>query len=217
MLVGRLHQARRRLLGVVDVAEDLGHFVAVDLIGQSVRTQDQPVAGVEIQLPHVRFDMVGDAEGAREDVPLRMDRCFRLRHFPLPHPFFGQAVIVGDLRHFATGVHVGPGVTDIGQRKHVAALGATDQRHGRECRAHAPEVLVGLALMPDGGIGLRERIAQPVHRRLPLEGLFERLDCDPRRHLAPDVATHAVGDGVEVRSFQRQILVDGADPSHVGG
>ena len=140
-----------------------------------------------------------------------------LGHLAVAHPLLGQAVVVGDLGHLALGEDVGPGVADVGQRQHVPALGAAHQRHGGQRRAHAAEVGVGLALVPDGGVGLREGLAQPVDGRRPFEGLLERLDGDPGRHLAADVAAHAVGDGVEVRALERQILVDGADPPDVGG
>ena len=116
-----------------------------------------------------------------------------------------------------SGEDVGPGVAHVGQRQHVPALGAAHQRHGRERGPHATQVGVDLALVPDRGVGLREGLAQPVDRRRPLEGLVERLDGDPGRHLAADVAAHAVGHRVEVRPLERQVLVDGADPPDVGG
>ena len=56
----------------------------------------------------------------------------------------------------------------------------------------------------------------PTTVGLALEGLVERLDGDPRRHLAADVAPHAVGHRVEVRPLERHVLVDRADPPDVG-
>ena len=197
--------------------QDVGHLVDPDLVGQAVRAQEHAVAGAQLQLPHVGLDLGGHAEGAGEDVALGMDGRLLLGHLAVAHALLGQAVVVGDLGELAAGEDVGPGVTDVGQRQHVPALGPAHQRHGGERRPHAAEVGVGLALVPDRGVGLREGLAQPLDRRRPLEGLLERLDGDPRRHLAADVAAHAVGDRVEVRALERQVLVDGADPPDVGG
>ena len=49
------------------------------------------------------------------------------------------------------------------------------------------------------------------------KALVERLDGHPGRHLPADVAPHAVGDRIEIRALERQILIDGADPPHIGG
>ena len=85
-----------------------------------------------------------------------------------------------------------------------------------EGRPHAPEVLVGQALAPDGGVGLGEGLAQTAARGRTLESLLEGLDRHPRRHLAADVAAHAVGHGEQVRALEGDVLVDRADAPDVG-
>ena len=217
VMVGRLDQPLRRLAGVVELAQDRGHLVASHFVGQAIRAEHHPVAGAELELPHVGLHLGRYPEGPGEDVALGMDRRLLLRHLTVAHPLFGQAVVGGDLGHLALGEDVGPGVPDVGQREHVPALRAAHQRHGGQCGPHPPEVGVELALLPHGGVRLREGLAQPVHGRCPFEGAVQRLDGNARRHLAADVTAHAVGDRVQVRALERQILVDGADPPHVGG
>ena len=206
-----------RLGGVVDLAQNGGDFIAAHLVGEPVRAQEQPVAGAEPELPHVGVDLGGHPESTREDVPLGMDRRLLFGHFALAHALLGQAVVVGDLGDVAPGEEVSPGVTDIGQRQHVLAPGPAHQRHRGECGPHATEIDVDLTLVPHRGVGLREGLEQSLDGRRPFERLFERLDRDPGRHLAADVTAHAVSDGVEIGALQRQILVDVAHPSHVGG
>ena len=58
---------------------------------------------------------------------------------------------------------------------------------------------------------------RPSTRLCPFEGLVEGLHGDPGGHLPADVAAHAVGDSEEIGPLERQVLVDGADPPHVGG
>ncbi len=217
MFVRRVDQLLRRLRGVIDLTEDVGDLVAPDLVGQAVRAEEHPVTGTQLQLPHVGFHLRGDAEGAGEDVPLGVDGRLLLGHFAVAHPLLGQAVVVGDLGHFAPGEDIGARVPDVGQGEHVPALRATHQCHGRQRRPHATEVAVRLALVPHRGVGLREGLAQPFDGRLPLESLVERLDRHPGRHLSAHVTTHAVGDRIEIRSLEGQILIHGADPPHMGG
>ena len=191
---------RGRLLGIVDLAEDVGHLVHADLVGQAVGAEQHPVARLELQLPHVGLDLGGHAEGAGEDVALGVDGRLGLGHLAVAHALLGQAVVGRDLDEPAVRVDVGPRVTHVGQGQDVMAVVAADERHRRQRRAHAAQVGVDLALVPDRGVRLGERRPQPRDRRGPLEGLVERLDGDPRRHLAADVAAHAVGHGVEVRA-----------------
>ncbi len=217
VLVGRLDQPLRRLPRVVDLAQDVCDLVGPDLIGQAVRAEEHAVAGAQRELPHVGLDLGGNAEGAGEDMALGVDGCLLLCHFAVAHPLLGQAVVVSDLRQLAPGEDVGPGVADVGQGQHVLAPGTAHQRHGGERCPHAAEVRVGLALLPDRGVGLHEGLAQPLDARCPLERLVERLHGDPRRHLTADVTTHAVRDRVEVGALERQVLVHRADPADVGG
>jgi len=111
--------------------------------------------------------------------------------------------------------HVRPGVTHVGQGELLVSVSVPHERQRSEGRPHAAKVRVGLALVPHRSVRLGEGLPETTDRRCPLERLVERLDCDPRRHLATDVTAHAVGDGVEVRPDEGQILVDGADPADV--
>ena len=70
--------------------------------------------------------------------------------------------------------------------------------------------------LPDGGVGLGEGLAQAGGGRGALEGLLQRLDRDPRRHLTAHVAAHAVGHGIEVGPLERDVLVDRADAPDMG-
>ncbi len=176
----------------------------------------KPVARVQLELPHVGVHLGGDPERPGQDVPLRVDRGLLLGHLALAHPLFGQAVIVGDLGQAAAGEHVGPRVPHVGQGQHVVPPGAAHQRGRGQRGSHAAQVGVGLALVPHGGVGLRDGLAQPRRGRHPLESLLERLDGHPRRHLATHVAAHPVGHRVEVGTFERQVLVDGANTPDVG-
>ena len=217
VLVGHLDQPVGRLLGVVHRLEDLRHFVRAHLVGQAVGAEQEPVPGAQLQLPHVGLHLGGDPEGAGQDVPLGVDGGLRLGHLAVAHPLLGQAVVVGHLDHLPLGEHVRPRVADVGQRQHVVAVGTADQRHRGQGGAHAPQVQVRLALLPNGGVRLGEGVTQSVGGRLALEGLLERLDRHTCRHLAADVAAHAVGHGVEVGPLERHVLVDGAHPPDVGG
>ena len=217
MSVGRIDQSLRRLAGVIDLTEDAGHLFGPDLVGQAVRAEEHAVTRAQLQLPHVGFHLGRDPEGPGEDVPLGVDGRLLFAHLAVAHALLGQAVVVGDLGYSAPGEDIGAGVADVGQRQHVAALRASNQCHGRQRRTHATEVAIRLALVPDCGIGLREGLAQPVGRRHPFEGLLERLDGHSCRHLPSDMASHAVGHRIEIRAHERQILIDGADPPHVGG
>ena len=217
MLVGHVDQPLRRLFGVVDVAEDLGHLVDAHLVGQPVGAEEDPVPGAQIELPHVGLHLGGHAEGAGEDVALRVDGRLRLGHLAVAHPLLGQAVVVGDLDQLALGEDVGPRVADVGQGQHVA---------GRR-RRPTSAIAVSVVPMPrrsalawlschTAALASEKASRSPSDRGCALEGLLERLDRDPRRHLAADVTAHAVGDRVEVRPLERHVLVDGADPPDVG-
>ena len=107
--------------GSADGAQDLGHLVDAHLVGQPVGAEQHPVARAEMELPHVRLDLGGDAQGPGEDVALRVDGRLGLGHLALAHPLLGQAVVVGDLDHLPVGEHVGPGVAHVGQGQDVPA------------------------------------------------------------------------------------------------
>ena len=147
---------------------------------------------------------------------LRVDGGLGLRDLAVAHPLLGQAVVGRHLNQAALRVHVRPGVTHVGQGQRVLALVAADQGHRRQRGAHAPKAGVGLALLPDCGVRLRKRPAQPVHGGLAFEGPVQRLDGHSRRDLAADMAPHAVRHRVEVRTLERQVLIDGTDPPDVG-
>ncbi len=166
---------------------------------------------------HMSVSTSEDTPRARgQDVTLGVDGRLGLGHLAVAHPLLGQAVVLGHLDQAPAGEHVGPRVPDVGEGERVPAVGAADQRHGRQRGAHAAQVGVGLALLPHRGVGLRERLAQAGDRRRPLEGLVERLDGDPRRDLTADVTTHAVGHRVQIGPLEGEILVDGAHPPDVG-
>ncbi len=189
--------------------------MGIHLVGQPVGTEQDPVTRAEVELPHVRLDLGGHAEGPGEDVALGVDGRLGLGHLAMAHPLLGQAVVVGHLDHLPVGEHVGPGVAHVGQGQHVLAVSPSDQGDRSERGSHPPEILVGQALAPDSSVRLGEGLAQTGRAGGALEGLLEGLDRHPRRHLSPDMTTHAVGDGKEVRTLERDILVHGADAPDV--
>jgi len=78
-----------------------------ELVGEPVAAEHDPVARANLQFPHVGFDVSGNAEGAGEDVALRMHRRFLFGDLAVPHPLLGQAVIGRHLHDSIFGKEVG--------------------------------------------------------------------------------------------------------------
>ena len=127
----------------------------------------------------------------------------------------GQAVVGGDLGELAVVEPVGAGVTHVDQGEDVLTV-LVDQGHRGEGRAHAPELGVVLAVLPDHSVGLGDRLGQARPGGLAPEGHGEGVDGQAGRHLAAGVATHAVGHGEQGGRLDGQVLVYRADQSGVG-
>ncbi len=82
--------------------------------------------GAQLELPHVRVDLGGHAEGPGQDVPLGVDGRLRLGHLAVAHALLGQAVVVGDLGHLPVGEDVGPRIA-----RHWPAPGRPGPRRRR--------------------------------------------------------------------------------------
>ena len=210
-------RARAALRGSRDGLEHLADLLDRHLVGETVTAQEQPVPRVHVQLPQVDVHVRADAEGPGEDVAVRVDLGLGLGHLAVADPLLGQAVVGGDLSDPAARHEVGAGVADVGQAHHVAAVGADGQAGRGERGAHPPQPVDPQALLPDRPVRGDERLPQAGHGGVAVVGALERLDGEPRRHLAAAGPAHAVGDREEGVPGRGPVFVALAGPSDVGG
>jgi hypothetical protein len=142
----------------------------------------------------------------------------------LAHEVGHHAVVLGQLREVAVAEEVGAAVAHVGHEQLVAPPGrrlavvrAAEHGGGHHGGAHAVEVRVGGAGVEDAAVGLGDGVGQHVGGLLDVRGP-QRLDRQPRRHLAALVPAHPVGHGVEadVLHDQERVLVDRAHAPGVG-
>jgi len=99
VLVGPGHERLGCALRVRRGGEDGSHLLRIHLIAQAVAAEHEAVAGAHLELPEVDVHVGPDAEGAGQDVTVRVDRGLGRGHLALADLLLGEAVIVRDLDH----------------------------------------------------------------------------------------------------------------------
>src|ERR1039458_10201160 len=196
--------------------EHLGELGGVQLVGEAVAAQQVPVTPDRLDLPQIDGHLGRHAEGPGQDVPIGMHRGLCRGHLTGPDHLLGQAVVGGDLDHLAVVKPVGARIADVDQGQDVVAV-LVDHGHGGQRGAHAAQLGVLLAALPDHSVGLGDRFGQPGPGRLASERHPEGLDGQSRGNLTPGVAAHPVGHREQAGRLDGQVLVDGPDQAGIGG
>ncbi len=213
---GRLDQQVGGPVGIAHRGQDLADLTEVELVGQTVTAQQEPVTSDRLDPPQVHGHVRRHPEGPGQDVAVGVDGRLGGGQLAGPDHLLGQAVVRGDLGQLTVMEAVGAGVTHVDQGQHVLTV-LVDQAHGRERRAHPPELGVVPAVLPDHGVGLGHRLGEAGSGGLPPEGHRQGVDGQPGGHLTTGMAPHAVGHGEQRGRLDGQVLVDRADQAGVGG
>ena len=194
--------------------QDVVDLVLVDLVEQSIAAEDVAVAHHGHQLPRVDQHPLVDAEGAGDDVALRMHGGFGSGQPTVAHQRFDEAVILGVLMQAVVGSPVEAAVADVGDAEPIGS-GPLEIGEDRDRRAHAFQLGLEPAAVDDLGVGLLHPLDQVVDRG---DGgrRGERVDRDRRCDLAPRVATHAVGHREHRIVGEHLVLVVAPDLAGVG-
>ena len=195
--------------------QDLGDLGLIEFVGQSVAAEDEPVPPGRLDPPQVDGHVVGHAQGAGQDVPVRMHGGLGLAELAAAHHLLGQAVVDGDLRQLSVVVAVGARVAHVDEGDDVAVV-LVDQGGGGEGGAHATQLGVVEAVLEHHPVGLGDGLGQPRPGGLGAEGAGQGVDGQAGRHLPAGVAPHAVGHGEQCPRLDREVLVDRSDQSGVG-
>jgi hypothetical protein len=212
-----VHELLRGLGGILHLTEQRRDARLRDLVEQAVGAQQVAIAHHGVDGEGVDRHPVVDAERARDDVALRVDRGLLRRQGPLPHQVGHQAVVVGELLELPDRVAIDPRVAHVGDRQDLFAVFVDHgQRHHRG--AHAGEFRVGGGGLVDGLVGPLDGVDQPVDGAVG-EAASEGLAGDRRRHVTAAVAAHAVGDGpqADVVAGHVVVVVRGAHAPDVCG
>jgi hypothetical protein len=177
--LGRLESQDRGDLGIGQVPR------------QTVGAEQEAVARLQVDRPHIDLDGLLDTDGAPQLVSLGMHLGFLGRNYPEAHPLLDQGVILGECFHLAAPEAVrttvphprDPGLARLRDQEHHA-------RGSHTFKLGVPERsikhLLIRALEPDtnacfGGASFLGK------------GPPDGLDTEPARHRTPAMAPHAIG------------------------
>ncbi len=202
--------------GIACLGQDVGDLFGGHLVGEPVRAEQEAVAFFGDELPDVDGHLGLDSERPGEDVAMGVDRRLLLRQLAARHELLGHRMVGGELDQAVAVQAVGPRVPDIGEHQPVTVVGGDQSRrdHGG---AHAPEVHILVAAFPHRLVGVVDGGGQPFGGGLAGELGLQGLDGGARRDLAADVTSHPVRHGEQGEALEREVLVDRAHPTHVGG
>ncbi len=215
-LVGEAHELAGGVGRVGEAAQHRRDAVLLDLVEQPVGAEQEPIAGDGGDGVGVDLHPRADAEGAGDDVALRVGE--RLLRGDAPSRTISSTRLwsIGELLELAVAEQVDAAVADVDEGE-VAVLG-----RGRRRRASCP--------CPAGRDPPRRRRARrcwppsaasssPSSVGSPAANASRRVvDGQRRGDLATAVAAHAVGDGPEpvVVGDERRVLVVLPDLAGVG-
>ncbi len=196
-------------VGRGEQGRDLG---VVELVGEAVRAHQHPVGRADGQQPVVGLRVGSGAQGARDDVPVRVPLSLgRLDHAAI-HQLLDHRVVHADLGERAVGVPVHPGVADVEDQPVRVALVTRDRDAGERGADGAP---VGYRLAQSRG-DRADHLVHVVGADLGPPGQRTcLLDRDPGGDLARLVPAHAVGHHEDRRVGQQGVLVQPAEGTAV--
>ena len=212
---GQAHQLPGRVGGIRQPAQDRGDLAVTHLVGEAVAAEQEAVAFVGEDLPHVGLDVGPHAQHPGEDVALGVGGGLVGAELALPDQVLHQAVVLGEPAQFPLLEQVGARVAHVDDDEALLPV-HLHQRHRGQRRPHPPEVGVVLGSIPDGRVGPAGGFDQPVRAPVLLERLAERPDGRERRHLSAPVAAHAVGHREEGLGDDEVVLVVAAHATGVG-
>ncbi len=193
--------------------EDVGQPAVVEDAAGAVAAQQQPVAGLELDVEEVGLGLAHAVERPEDEVAVRVDPRLVLGDPALVDQGLDEGVVLGQLAELLVAEEVGAAVSDVA---HAEPLPVEEGDGGGGAGAVEGGLLVDELADPvvgpvDGARHLAEQVVGGL-----LVQLAQLLDGRARRDVAPGRAADAVAHGHHPGPDVAGVLVVLADPADVG-
>ena len=214
--IGSRHEILSRHLGIGDRGQRQGDLLVIELVGQPIAAQQDPVPLAHRDREGVGGHVGSEAEGPGDDVALLVGLRLLGRELPSSDHLGHHRVVLGDLRQGARPEPVGPRVADVHHHEPVSRL--TPEQAGRDQRgAHPRQGGITQARLIDRRVRRIDRLTECRLRPDTLACGLEAADGHRGGDVTGRVPAHAVGDDEEGRRGEDGVLVDRPAAAHIAG